>query len=150
MDSFEPKILAFCCSYCSYAAADLAGSMRLQYPAAIHIIKVPCTGKVDLVHLLLAFEQGADGVMVAGCLEGNCHFLSGNLRARKRVERLKNILARLGIGGDRVEMFNLSAGMGARFAEICREMHARILELGPSPIRLARDMALRSSVEVAA
>jgi coenzyme F420-reducing hydrogenase delta subunit len=124
--------------------------MRLQYPTDIEIIKVPCTGKVDINHLLLAFEQGVDGVMVAGCLEGNCHFLSGNLRARKRVERLKDILERLGIGGDRVAMFNLSAGMGARFAEIAREMHAKILEMGPSPIKIAREKAVGTNVEVAA
>ena len=150
MERFEPKILAFCCSYCSYAAADLAGSMRLQYPANIEIIKVPCTGKVDINHLLAAFEQGADGVMVAGCLEGNCHFLSGNLRARKRVERARNILERIGFGADRVAMYNLSAGMGARFAEIAREMHAKVLKLGPSPVKIARETAKGSSVEVAA
>ncbi|MFP3868398.1 MAG: hydrogenase iron-sulfur subunit [Desulfobacteraceae bacterium] len=150
MGRFDPKILAFCCSYCSYAAADLAGVMRLQYPANIEIIKVPCTGKVDIIHLLLAFEQGADGVMVAGCLEGNCHFLSGNLRARQRVTRAKAILERIGLNGERVEMFNLSAGMGARFAEIAREMHAKILELGPNPIKVARETAVGPIVEVAA
>lgn len=150
MGLFEPKILAFCCSYCSYAAADLAGSMRLQYPTDIEIIKVPCTGKVDIIHLLLAFEQGADGVMVAGCLEGNCHFLTGNLRARQRLNRAKAILHRIGLDGDRLAMFNLSAGMGARFAEIAREMHARVLELGPSPIKIARETAARPTVEVAA
>ncbi len=150
MEPFEPTILAFCCSYCSYAAADLAGSMRLQYPTEIKIIKLPCTGRVDLIHLLLAFERGADGVLVAGCLEGNCHFLSGNLRARQRVNRLKAILDRIGLGGGRLEMYNLSAGMGSRFAEIAREMHARILELGPSPIKIARKTAARPLGEVAA
>lgn len=113
--------------------------MRLQYPTNIEIIKVPCTGKVDINHLLLAFEQGADGVMVAGCLEGDCHYLVGNLRAKKRVQRVKEILEKVGLDGRRVEMYNLSAGQGARWAEICREMYARIKELGPSPIRLARE-----------
>ncbi|MDD3581138.1 MAG: hydrogenase iron-sulfur subunit [Desulfobacca sp.] len=150
MGRFEPKILAFCCSYCSYAAADLAGAMRLQYPGNIKIIKVPCTGKVDLIHLLLAFEQGADGIMVAGCLEGNCHFLSGNLRARQRVNRVMAILDRIGLEGDRLAMFNLSAGMGARFAEMAREMYAQVLKLGPSPINIARETAARPIVEVAA
>lgn len=113
--------------------------MRLQYPTNIEIIKVPCTGKVDLIHLLLAFEQGADGVMVAGCLEGDCHYQVGNLRAKKRVQRVKEILDQVGLNRGRVEMYNLSAGMGSRFAEIAREMHARIMELGPSPIRLAKE-----------
>ncbi len=113
--------------------------MRLQYPTNIEIIKVPCTGKVDIVHLLLAFEQGADGVMVAGCLEGDCHYQVGNLRAKKRVQRVKGILDKVGLNGGRLEMYNLSAGMGSRFAEIAREMYARILELGPSPIRLIKE-----------
>jgi F420-non-reducing hydrogenase iron-sulfur subunit len=150
MEQFEPKIIALCCNYCAYAAADLAGSMRLQYPANTQIIKVPCTGKVDIIHLLLAFEQGADGVWVAGCLEGNCHFLTGNLQARMRVNRLKDILDRVGIGGERLEMYNLSAGMGARFAEIAREMNAKILKLGPSPIRIDTGRAESPTLEVTA
>lgn len=112
--------------------------MRLQYPTNIEIIKVPCTGKVDIIHLLLAFEEGADGVLVAGCLEGDCHYQAGNLRAKKRVQRVKEILDRVGLNAQRLEMYNLSAGMGTRFAEIAREMNARVLELGPSPIRLAK------------
>ena len=90
---FEPDILGFCCDSCAYAAADLAGSMRLQYPHTIRIIKVPCTGKVDLIHLLRSFEKGADGVYVVGCMEGDCRFDKGNLRARKRVEQAQQILA---------------------------------------------------------
>jgi len=113
--------------------------MRLQYPTNIEIIKVPCTGKVDLIHLLMAFEEGADGVMVAGCLEGDCHYQAGNLRAKKRVQRAKAILDQVGLNGGRLEMFNLSAGQGTRFAEISREINARVLELGPSPIRLAKE-----------
>jgi len=124
--------------------------MRLQYPSNIEIIKVPCSGKVDIVHLLLAFEQGADGVMVAGCLEGDCHYQVGNLRAKKRVQRAKDILDKVGVSGDRLEMYNLSAGQGTRFAEIAREMHAKVLELGPSPIRVAREKAVRPTVEEAA
>jgi coenzyme F420-reducing hydrogenase delta subunit len=85
-DAFEPTIIAFCCKYCAYAAADLAGSMRLSYPPNIKISQVPCTGRVDIAHLLKAIDDGADGVYVAGCMEGDCHFVSGNLKARKRVE----------------------------------------------------------------
>ena len=133
-DSFQPRIVGFCCKYCAYAAADLAGSMRLSYPASIKIIQVPCTGRVDVIHVLRALEEGADGVMIAGCLEGECHFLEGNLKARKRITQVKNLLKRISMDPDRVEMFNLSSAMGPRFAEISREMAQRIRELGPSPI----------------
>ena len=132
---FNPQILAFCCKYCAYAAGDLAGSMRLTYPANVKIIQVPCTGRVDVVHLLKAIESGADGVYVAGCLEGECHFLEGNLRARKRVEKARRILAETGMDANRVQMFNLSSAMGPRFAEIAREMTDIVIDLGPTPIR---------------
>ena len=105
--------------------------MRLQYPDYVRIVRVPCTGKVDVKFLLEAFEEGADGVLVAGCLEGDCHYLTGNLRARKRVNRTKAILSEIGIEPERVEMFNLSAGQGPRFAEIVTEFTQRIIELGP-------------------
>jgi len=131
---FEPKIIAFCCYYCAYSAADLAGSMRLQYPANVRLVELPCTGKVDVRVLLGAFEEGADGVYVAGCLEGDCHFLKGNIRARKRVEYTKKLLDEIGVGGERLEMYNLSSSMGPRFAEIAREFTERIKGLGPSPL----------------
>ena len=135
MPNFEPIIVAFCCHFCAYTAADLAGTMRLQYPSNVRIIRIPCTGKVDVRHLLQAFEKGADGVYVACCLEGDCHYLKGNFRAKKRVELAKRILEDAGIGGDRLEMYNMSAAMGPRFAEVAREMTERIRKLGPSPIR---------------
>jgi F420-non-reducing hydrogenase iron-sulfur subunit len=115
--------------------------MRLQYPTNTRIIRVPCSGKVDIIHLLTAFEAGADGVFVVGCLEGDCHFMKGNLRAKKRVQRVKEILDRVGLGGERIAMYNLSAGMGGRFAEIVREMTLKVLELGPSPIKAGRAVA---------
>jgi F420-non-reducing hydrogenase iron-sulfur subunit len=111
--------------------------MRLQYPETIRIIKVPCTGKVDIIHILRSFEKGADGVYVAGCLEGDCRFETGNLRARKRVEEAKKILDAVGIGGERVQMYNLSSSDGPRFAEIAVEMTEKILSLGPNPIKSA-------------
>ena len=86
---FEPQIVAFCCKYCAYAAADLAGSMRLDYPPNLKIVQLPCSGRVDMLHLLKAIEEGADGVCVAGCLEGECHFVEGNLKTRKKVEAVK-------------------------------------------------------------
>ena len=109
--------------------------MRLSYPADIKIIQVPCTGRVDILHLLNAIEDGADGVYVAGCLEGECHYISGNLKAKKKVAYVKKTLTEIGIEPERVEMFNLSSAQGARFAEIAREMTDRIRQLGPSPIK---------------
>jgi F420-non-reducing hydrogenase iron-sulfur subunit len=129
------EILAFCCHYCAYAAADLAGSMRLQYPENVRILRFPCTGKIEVNFLLDAFERGIDGVLVAGCLEGGCHFQEGNLRAKKRVARAKELLAEIGIEPERLEMFNLSSAEGARFAEIVAEMMERLKTLGPSPLK---------------
>jgi coenzyme F420-reducing hydrogenase delta subunit len=132
MSDFEPKIVAFCCNYCAFAAADLAGAMRLQYPPNVRIVKLPCTGTVDAIHLLKAFEDGADAVFVAGCLEGECHYLEGNLRAKKRVEYVKKLLAEVWIEPERIEMFNLSSAMGQRFAEIVEEMTDTVKKLGPT------------------
>ncbi|MHC4656199.1 MAG: hydrogenase iron-sulfur subunit [Planctomycetota bacterium] len=132
MSDFEPKIVAFCCNYCAFAAADLAGAMRLQYPPNVRIVKLPCTGTVDAIHLLKAFEDGADAVFVAGCLEGECHYLEGNLRAKKRVEYVKKLLAEVWIEPERIEMFNLSSAMGQRFAEIVEEITQKVTKLGPT------------------
>jgi coenzyme F420-reducing hydrogenase delta subunit len=109
--------------------------MRLSYPTDIRIVRVPCTGKVDVIHILRAFEKGADGVSVIGCLEGDCHYNSGNFRAKKRVEQAKKILDTVGIGADRVQMYNLSSSEGPRFARYAEEMAERIRELGPNPVR---------------
>lgn len=135
MTNHDPVILAFCCHYCAYAAADLAGSMRLEYPDNVRVLRLPCTGKIEVDYLLAAFERGADGVIVAGCLEGGCHFLEGNLRARRRVERAKQLLEEIGLEPERLEMFNLSSAEGGRFAEIVTEMTERLVRLGPSPLR---------------
>ena len=115
--------------------------MRLQYPSSIRIVLLPCTGKVDLIHLLRAFEKGADGAYVVGCLEGDCHFNSGNIRARKRVEQAQNILEKIGIGGERVQMYNLSSSEAPRFVQVAKEMTEKIMALGPNPIKLAKKRA---------
>lgn len=115
--------------------------MRLSYPTSIKIVRVPCTGKVDVIHMLRAFEKGADGVCVIGCMEGDCHFKSGNFRARKRVEQVQKILTTVGIGGDRVKMYNLSSGEGPTFARYANEIHEIIMELGPNPIKLKKKQA---------
>jgi len=109
--------------------------MRLSYPAAIKVLQVPCTGRVDIIHLLNAIEDGADGVYVAGCLEGECHYKTGNLRTRKKVEYVKKVLEEIDIEPGRVEMYNLSSAQGNRFAEIANEMVERIKGLGPSPVK---------------
>jgi F420-non-reducing hydrogenase iron-sulfur subunit len=110
--------------------------MRLSYPANVKVVKVPCTGTVDTLLILKAFESGADGVYLAGCLEGECNFLKGNLRAKKRVQYVKTLLSEVGLEADRAEMYNMSAAQGQRFAEVAREMTEKIRALGPSPIRL--------------
>ncbi len=109
--------------------------MRLEYPTNIKIIRIPCTGKIDIIHMLRAFEKGADGVYVVGCMEGSCQFIHGNIRARKRVEQTQALLEKIGIGGERVQMYNLSSGEGTLFAEFAIEMHDKICKLGPNPIK---------------
>ncbi len=136
---WEPEILAFCCNYCAYAAADLAGARRMQYPANVRIIHVPCTGKIEMEHLLAAFEKGIDGILIAGCLEGGCHFLEGNLRAKKRAEHVAETLDEIGIGGARLRMVNLSAAMAPTFVQHVNEIVDTVRELGPNPLRSASE-----------
>ena len=139
--NFEPEIIVFACHYCAYAAADLAGSMRLQYPTNIRMIKLPCTGKLEVIHLLHALESGADGVYAAGCMEGECHYLKGNLWARKRVDHAKKLLEEMGMEPERIEMYNMSSAMGPRFAEVATEFTERIKQLGPNPVKNGRGPA---------
>ncbi|HMK92373.1 MAG TPA: hydrogenase iron-sulfur subunit [Thermoleophilia bacterium] len=135
--NFEPEVITFACHYCAYAAADLAGSMRLQYPTNIRMIKLPCTGKLEVIHIMKAIQAGADGVYAAGCLEGECHYLKGNLWARKRVNHVKDLLAEVGLEPERVEMYNMSSAMGAKFAEVATEFTETIKRLGPNPVKRA-------------
>jgi len=129
-------IVAFCCHYCAYAAADLAGSLRMQYPASVRVVKLPCTGKLDVQWVLDAFEHGADGVMVAGCLEGNCHYQQGNSNAKRRVNYVKTLLKQIGLEPDRVRMFNMSSAMGKQWAEAVTEMDDQVRKIGPNPLRM--------------
>ncbi len=108
----------------------------MEYPSNIRIVKVPCTGRVAIIHLMKAIEKGADGVFVAGCMEGDCHFQAGNLRAKRRVTYVRQLLESIGMEPDRVAMYNLSSGEGPRFAEISREMTEKIRQLGPNPLRV--------------
>jgi coenzyme F420-reducing hydrogenase delta subunit len=109
--------------------------MRLDYPANVKIILVPCTGKVDVIHLLRAFQKGADGAYCVGCLEGTCHYNEGNFRCRERVEHVRLLLEEIGLEKDRVRMYNLSSGEGPTFAAYAHEMTEHIKSLGPSPLR---------------
>lgn len=109
--------------------------MRLTYPTNIKIIRVPCTGKVDVMYLLRCFQEGADGVFCVGCLEGNCHYNQGNFRCRERVGYIHELLEEIGIEGDRVRMYNLSSGEGPTFAKYAQEMTEHILSLGPNPLK---------------
>jgi len=115
--------------------------MRLQYPTNIKVVRVPCTGKVDVLYILHAFEKGADGVYLVGCLEGGCHYNSGNMKARKRVEQAQKILDIIGIGGQRVQMYNLSSSDGPLFANYATEMNERIQETGQNPIKRRKKKA---------
>ncbi len=133
--SFEPKILAFCCHYCAYASADLAGSMRIEYPPNIRIIRTPCTGRLEANYFMRALENGADGVFIAGCMEGGCHFIEGNLFARGRVNYIREMLTEIGIENERLRMVNVSAAMGRPLAEHITDMVDTVRKLGPSPIK---------------
>ena len=132
---WQPDMIVFCCSYCAHSAAALAGSRRLQYPAGVRIVSTPCTGKVEMEHILEAFEKGVDGVLVVGCLEGGCHFVEGNLRARKRTDRIRAILDEIGLGGERLKMVYLSDAMASLFAECLQEAAQTIRTLGPNPLK---------------
>ena len=131
----DSTILAFCCNFCAYAAADLAGARRMQYPPNVRIVHVPCTGKVEVEHFLAALERGIDGILVAGCLEGGCHFVEGNLRAKRRVEATMRTLDEIGLGRERLRMVNLSASEAPTFVARIQEMVETVSRLGPNPLR---------------
>lgn len=145
VEAFEPEIVAFCCHYCAYGAADLAGNLRIQYPTNVKIVRLPCTGKLDVLLVLEALEAGADGVMVAGCLEGDCHYREGNLNAKRRVAYAQRLLRQIGLEAGRVEMFTMSSAMGRQFAEAATEMTERIRALGPSPLKSGQPSAASAS-----
>ncbi len=132
--TFEPRIVSFCCHYCSYGAADLAGTSKMSYPINVEIIRVPCSGRVDPLHVLRAFEEGADGVMVTGCLKDQCHFVSGNIYAEKRMQKLAKELEAIGLGG-RLVFELMSAGMASKWVETASSFYDRILKLGPNPLK---------------
>jgi len=134
-EDFEPKIIGFCCNWCSYAGADLAGASRVQYPPNIVIIRAMCSGMVHANWVMEALTKGADGVLICGCHPGDCHYLEGNERAKARVDAIKLILEDFGIEPERFRLEWVSASEGGRFAAIVKEMVAQIKELGPNPFK---------------
>jgi F420-non-reducing hydrogenase iron-sulfur subunit len=135
-EEFEPLIIAFCCNWCSYAGADLAGTSRLQYPSNIRIIRVMCSGMVHPNLVIDALSKGADGVLMCGCHPGDCHYLEGNLIAEKRADAIYLLLEDLGIEPERYRLEWVSASEGQRFAQVMKEMTDTIKSLGPSPYRM--------------
>ncbi len=135
MSDFEPIVIGFVCNECVYAAADLAGTSRMSYPSNIRLIRVPCSGQVDMIHILRAFENGADGVFVGGCLKEQCHYVDGNIKAEKRVDFLGEVLKALGLEEKRLSIQFMSASMGNEFARFANEFTTTLKKLGPSPLK---------------
>lgn len=134
---FEPRIIGFLCNWCSYAGADLAGVSRIQYPPNIRIIRVMCSGRIDPSFVLEAFKDGADGVLVAGChLPSDCHYISGNFKALRRISLLKDVLKEFGIEPERLRLEWISASEGDKFAAVVKDMTEQVRKLGPIPIKL--------------
>jgi F420-non-reducing hydrogenase iron-sulfur subunit len=136
-NGFEPKIIGFLCNWCSYAGADLAGVSRIQYPPNIRIIRVMCSGRIDPAFILEAFKDGADAVLVAGChLPSDCHYISGNFKALRRITLLKKLLQDLGIEPERLRLEWISASEGDKFAAVVRDMVDQTKKLGPNPLKM--------------
>jgi F420-non-reducing hydrogenase iron-sulfur subunit len=134
MDEFEPKIIGFCCNWCAYAGADLAGISRIQYPPNLRMIRVMCSGTIDPLYILEAFQKGADGVFIGGCHPGDCHYQSGNYKTRRRVSLMKRLLSQLGVSPQRIRLEWVSAAEGQAFAQVVTDFIGKVKELGPSPL----------------
>jgi len=132
---YEPLIVAFLCNWCSYAGADLAGMSRMEYPANIRVIRVMCSSRVDPAHVLYALKRGADGVLVSGCHPGDCHYINGNHRAKRRIILLKELLRQMGVEPERVKIDWVSASEGERFTRIVKEFVEELRKLGPNPLK---------------
>ncbi len=134
MSEFEPKILGFFCNWCTSAAADLAGTSRMKYPPNIRPIRVWCSGTVDPAYIIKGFLEGADGIVVGGCHPGDCHYINGNYKARRRIKILKTIFETLGLGEERIFLKWISASEGVKFAKTMTEITEKIKKLGPNEI----------------
>jgi F420-non-reducing hydrogenase iron-sulfur subunit len=136
MAEFEPQIIAFCCNWCTYAAADLAGTSRVHYPPNVKIVRVMCSGMVNPIYILKAFEGGADGVLVAGCHQTDCHYIDGPVKCDAMVDRLRKVLHVLGLEDERLRRELVAASEGVVFARIIKEMVEQLKKLGPSPFKV--------------
>ncbi len=132
---FEPVILAFCCNWCSYAGADLAGTARLSYPSNIRIIRVMCSGMVHPALVMDALSKGVDGVLIAGCHPGDCHYTDGNLKTERRFEAMQVMMEDMGIETERLRLEWVSSGEGEKFARVVREMTEQVKKIGPNPFK---------------
>ena len=135
MAEFEPQIVAFCCNWCTYAAADLAGTSRIHYPPNVRIVRVMCSGMVNPIYVLKAFEGGADGVLVAGCHLADCHYLDGPVKCDAMVDKLRKVLHVLGLEDERLRREMVSTSEGVLFAQVIREMVEQLKKVGPSPFK---------------
>ena len=140
MAEFEPNIIAFVCNWCTYAAADLAGTSRTQYPPNVKIIRLMCSGSIDPIFVMKALLEGADGVLIGGCHPGNCHYVSGNYKARRRIMILKTILENTGFDPERIWLRWISASEGKQFAGIITEMVQELKKRGPNPCKVMWDI----------
>jgi F420-non-reducing hydrogenase iron-sulfur subunit len=147
--NFEPKIVGFLCRWCSYTGADLAGTSRIKYPPNVLPIRVMCSGRVDPTFVIKALSEGADGVLIAGCHPGDCHYTSGNYRALGRYTLLKKLLDQLGIENDRVRLEWVSASEGDRYAQVVKDMAEKVKKLGPLGWKTPAERALQEKVRVA-
>ena len=137
---YEPRIVAFLCHWCTYTGADLAGTTRQQYPPNVRVVHLMCSGAIDIVYVLKALMDGADAVLIGGCHPGDCHYQSGNFKARRRISILRNVLEQFGVPKDRVWLRWISASEGRLFAETIREMTASVKEMGPGEFKLGWDV----------
>ncbi len=135
MAEFEPTIIAFVCNWCTYTAADLAGTSRLVYPPNVRMIRMMCTGMVDPKYVIKALLEGADGVLISGCHPGDCHYINGNYKARRRVKLLKEILPRFGFDERRVKLTWIGASEGVDFAKTIQELVTEIKAIGPNQVK---------------
>jgi len=133
---FEPKIIGFCCNWCAYAGADLAGINRNQYPPNIRMIRVMCSGTIEPLYVVKAFKEGADGVFIGGCHPGDCHYQNGNYKTQRRIVLLKRAISEIGLDPRRIRLEWVSAAEGQRFAKVITEFTEEIKKLGPNPLKL--------------
>ena len=135
MSNFDPKIVAFCCDQSGYPAADMAGTLKLDVPGNVEIVRVPCAGRIETIYLLKALEKGADGVMIFGCFEENCQFLRGNLRAKGRLSYAHRMLEKIGLEKERLEICHLATNSGVKLVEALNRKSEQLRKLGPNPAK---------------